>query len=70
MDALLTVEEVAAVLKLHPNTVYEKVKNGEIPSVKTAKSRVRFIESDIRKWIEENSRTSSVASRKYIDIVF
>ena len=59
MDALLTVEEVAAVLKLHPNTIYEKAKNGEIPSVKTAKSRVRFIESDIRKWLEESSRTSS-----------
>ena len=58
MDALLTVEEVAAVLKFHPNTVYEKAKSGEIPSVKTAKSRVRFIESDIRKWIERNSRSS------------
>lgn len=58
MDALLTVEEVAAVLKLHPNTVYQKAKNGEIPSVKTAKSRVRFIESDIRRWVEGHSRSS------------
>jgi excisionase family DNA binding protein len=59
MDALLTVGEVAAIRKLHPNTVYEKAKNGEIPSVRTAKSRVRFIESDIRRWVEGHSRSSS-----------
>lgn len=32
MDALLTVEEIPANPKVHPNTVYEMAKNGEIPS--------------------------------------
>jgi excisionase family DNA binding protein len=59
MDALLTVNDVAAVLKVHPNTVYEKTKNGEIPSVKAANSRVRFIEKDIKEWLERRSRSSS-----------
>ncbi len=59
MDALLTVGEVAAILKVHPNTVYEKAKSGEIPSVRTANTRVRFVESDIRKWLEGHSRSSS-----------
>jgi len=59
MDALLTVGEVAAILKVDPNTVYEKGKSGEIPSVRTANTSVRFIESDIRKWLEGHSRPSS-----------
>jgi len=58
MDALLTVGEVAAILKVHTNTVYEKAKNGEIPSVRTANKSVRFIESDIRRWLEGHSRSS------------
>jgi excisionase family DNA binding protein len=59
MDALLTVDDVAAVLKVHPNTVYKNAKSGEIPSVKTANSRVRFIEKDIKEWLERRSRSSS-----------
>ena len=58
MDALLTAKEVAAILRVHPNTVYEKAKNGEIPSVRTVNSRVRFIESDIRTWLERHARSS------------
>lgn len=58
MDALLTVNDVAAILKVHPNTVYKKAKNGEIPSVKTASSRVRFIEKDIEEWLEKRSLSS------------
>jgi hypothetical protein len=30
MDALPTVKEVIAILKVHPNSVYEKAKNGEM----------------------------------------
>jgi excisionase family DNA binding protein len=58
MDALLTVNDVAAILKVHPNTIYKKAKNGEIPSVKKASSRVRFIEKDIKEWLEKRSQSS------------
>jgi excisionase family DNA binding protein len=60
MDALLTVDEVAAVLKVHSNTVYKKAKNGEIPAVKTPNSHVRFIEKDIKEWLERRSRSSGL----------
>ncbi len=62
MDALLTVGEVAAILKVHSNTVYKKAKNGEIPSVKAPKSNVRFIEEDIKEWLERRSRSSSFST--------
>jgi len=59
MDALLTVDDVAAVLKVHPNTVYKKVKYGEIPSVRTSNSRIRFSEKDIKEWIDKHSQYSN-----------
>ena len=32
-DEILTVEQVADILQLHPNTVYEKANAGEIPGM-------------------------------------
>jgi excisionase family DNA binding protein len=61
MDALLTVAEVAAILRVHPNTVYKKAKNGEIPSLKTANSQVRFIETDIKEWLARRLRLSGLS---------
>jgi excisionase family DNA binding protein len=59
MDALLTVDDLAAILRVHPNTVYKKAKNGEIPSVRTSNSRVRFTEKDIKEWIDHRSQSSN-----------
>lgn len=59
MDSLLTAKDLAAILRVHPNTVYAKAKSGEIPSVKAANSSVRFVESDIRRWLDGHSRSSS-----------
>ena len=56
MDPLLTAKDVAAILKVHPNTVYEKAKKGSIPSVRTSASRIRFNERDIGEWIDRRSR--------------
>jgi hypothetical protein len=33
MDPLLAVKDVAAILTVHSNTVYEKVRKAEIPSI-------------------------------------
>lgn len=56
MDALLTVDEVAAILRVHPNTLYRRAKAGEIPSIKTSKSQVRFIEKDVKEWLGKHTR--------------
>jgi len=56
MDPLLTVKDIAAILKVHPNTVYEGARKGDIPSVRTSSSRIRFNERDIKEWIDERSR--------------
>lgn len=58
MNPLLTVNELAAILRLHPNTIYKKAQKGEIPSVRTSNSRVRFIEQDVREWLECRSMSS------------
>jgi excisionase family DNA binding protein len=57
-DPLLTVKEVAGILRVHPNTVYQKALSGEIPSVRTSNSRIRFIEKDLNEWLERRSRSS------------
>jgi excisionase family DNA binding protein len=56
MDPLLTVKDVAAILKVHPNTVYEKARKADIPSVRTSSSRIRFKEREIKEWIDKRSR--------------
>ena len=58
MDPLLTVKDVAAILKVHPSTVYEKARKAVSPSVRTSSSRIRFNERDIKEWIDKRSLKS------------
>lgn len=51
----LTVQEVADILKIAKNTVYELIKRGEINSYKVGR-KVRFTLSDVESYIE-NSKT-------------
>jgi len=46
----LDLDEAAALLKMHKQTVLQKVRNGEIPGAKLGKCWV-FIEEDLIKWI-------------------
>lgn len=48
---LLTAREVAVLLKLKPQRVYELARGGKIPSVRVGR-QVRFDESALRHWIE------------------
>lgn len=59
MDPLLTVKEVAGILRVHPNTVYEMARKGEISSVRANGKGLRFQDEDIRSWLEKCSRQSS-----------
>ena len=55
MDPLLTVKDVAAILKVHPNMVYEQARKAAIPSVRTSRSRLRFREREIKELIDKRS---------------
>ena len=49
-EALWTVREAAAFLKLGRNTVYEWAASGKLPSVRLG-SRSRFLPSALRRWL-------------------
>jgi len=47
MARLLDVKQVASKLSCHPQTVWKKLKNGEIPPPRKFGSMTRWLESDI-----------------------
>lgn len=54
MNILLTVEELAKYLKVKPDTIYKKVRKGELPAIKLGKL-VRFPKDLIDQWIIEQA---------------
>ena len=50
---LLTVAEVADLLRLTPKGVYSLIENRRIPFIKVS-NRVRFFESDVISWLRKN----------------
>jgi excisionase family DNA binding protein len=59
MDEVLTVEEVANLLKIHRTTVYRMLKSGELPAFKIG-SDWRFNRVHIEEWLK--SRTQLLRS--------
>ena len=49
-EALWTVREAAAFLRLGRNTIYEWAASGKLPSVRLG-SRIRFEPSALRRWV-------------------
>lgn len=54
MSILMTVEELAKYLKIKPDTIYKKVRKGELPAIKLGKL-VRFPKELIDEWIIEQA---------------
>ena len=52
-DELLTVDEVAAILKIHPRTVRALVQNGELKRVKIGKREYRIRRSELDRFLKE-----------------
>lgn len=48
---LMTIEEVAKYLRVKKRTIYEWVKNGKIPAIKTV-GQWRFKKEKIDSWLE------------------
>ncbi|MGE4232229.1 MAG: helix-turn-helix domain-containing protein [Bacteriovoracia bacterium] len=55
MNILLTVEELAKYLKVKPDTIYKKVRKGELPAIKLGKL-VRFPKELIDEWVVDQAR--------------
>lgn len=55
LDNLMTVDEVAAYLRVNPMTVYRMVNRGELPGVKVG-DLWRFKERNIAAWLERQKR--------------
>ena len=50
MEQIMTIEEVSKYLKLHPETIYKKTREGEIPGKRIGRER-RFLKSVIDMWL-------------------
>jgi len=58
LESLLTVNEVAKLLRLSPQTLYKMLEQGTIPAVKVG-CQWRFERSKIREWLSEQQTTDS-----------
>lgn len=72
LEPLLTVAEVAAILKISKGSVYALHAAGQLPaisiSVGTQRSRLRFRQADIARFIgEEPAGVTDEALKKFID---
>lgn len=54
-DEILTVQEVAALLKVADKTVYTMAQNGEIPAFKV-RGQWRFRRADLDAWMAKQTR--------------
>lgn len=52
---LMTIDEVAAYLRVKKRTIYEWVKNGKIPAIKTV-GQWRFKKEKIDLWLENQNK--------------
>ena len=53
MDTLMTIDEVAAYLRLSKDTVYRMAQTGRIPGSKVG-TQWRFRRGDVDQWLEQN----------------
>jgi excisionase family DNA binding protein len=58
MTTVLTMAEVAELLKVHPSTVYRLLKRKSIPAFKLG-SDWRFNLESIQRWIQERERAEA-----------
>lgn len=53
----MTLEEVAAFLKVHPSTIYRLLRRNEIPAFKMG-SDWRFNQESIERWVQEREEAN------------
>jgi excisionase family DNA binding protein len=57
--SLLTVKELAEILRVNPITVYRMAQNGNIPALKI-NSNWRFLKSSIEKWLKTKEKNNNI----------
>ena len=57
MIELLTTREIAQYIRLRPETVLRKVRNGEMPAIKIG-GRFRFDKEQVDEWLRHNSTST------------
>ncbi len=57
-DELLTIDEVAAELKLHPDTIRRYIRDKKIKSVRLASTAIRIRRSELERFIAEGEEPS------------
>jgi len=70
MNKVMTLEEVAAFLKVHPSTVYRLLRQHKIPAFKLG-SDWRFNLESIERWVAERETacSESPSGRKIAELV-
>lgn len=58
---ILTVQEVAAYLRLHAVTVYRMAQSGDLPAFRVGR-RWRFKRDQIEEWLADRQASSAVSS--------
>lgn len=62
-DSILTLPEVAGLLKVAEKTVYTMAQRGQLPAFKV-RGQWRFKQSDLDQWIEEQKALARGAASK------
>jgi excisionase family DNA binding protein len=57
-DVVLTVPELAALLKMHPQSIYAMAAEGKIPGVRRIGRAVRFHRPTVLAWLASGERGS------------
>ena len=57
-DELLTIDEVAAELKLHPDTIRRYIREGKLKQTKVGGTAIRIRRSELDKFISEGEEGS------------
>ena len=58
LPAMITVDEVAVLLRVHRNTIYELFRRREIPGGRRVGRNIRFSRDTVVQWISGNGRDS------------
>jgi excisionase family DNA binding protein len=63
LPSFLTTEEVLALLKVTPRTVYRLIRAGELPAVRVGR-QWRFRQSDLDNWLAARETTGRTVSTR------